>query len=77
MASILLFERVWYQMKLIQNVKDSVNLQKEFVNLAAHELRNPIQPILGLSKVVLDNIKDDEQKAMLNIIVKNATKLMP
>jgi signal transduction histidine kinase len=76
MASILLFERVWYQMKLIQNVKDSVNLQKEFVNLAAHELRNPIQPILGLSKVVLDNIKDDEQKAMLNIIVKNATKLM-
>ena len=76
MASILLFERLWYQTKLIQNVKDSVSLQKEFVNLAAHELRNPIQPILGLSKFVLDNIKDDEQKEMLNIIVKNATKLM-
>ena len=27
--------------KLIQNVEESVNLQKEFVNLAAHELRNP------------------------------------
>jgi two-component system, OmpR family, sensor histidine kinase VicK len=76
MASILLFERLWYQTKLIQNVKDSVSLQKEFVNLAAHELRNPIQPILGLSKFVLDNIKDDEQKEMLNIIVKNVTKLM-
>ena len=33
MPSILLFERLWYQTKLIQNVKDSVNLQKEFVNL--------------------------------------------
>lgn len=76
MASIILFERLWYQTRLIQNVKDSVSLQKEFVNLAAHELRNPIQPILGLSKFVLDNIKDDEQKEMLKIIVKNATKLM-
>jgi signal transduction histidine kinase len=74
--SILLFERLWYQTKLIQNVKDSVNLQKEFVNLAAHELRNPIQPILGLSEMVNEKIKDESQKEMLNVIVKNARKLM-
>ncbi len=42
MPNVLMFERLWYQIKLIQNVEDSVNLQKEFVNLAAHELRNPI-----------------------------------
>ena len=76
MPSILLFERVWYQTKLIQNVKDSVNLQKEFVSLAAHELRNPIQPILSLSEIVQNKIKDEEQKEMLNIIIKNARKLM-
>ncbi len=76
MPSILLFERLWYQTKLIQNVKDSVNLQKEFVNLAAHELRNPIQPILVLSELVNDKIRDQGQKEMLNIIIKNARKLM-
>ena len=26
--------------------------QKEFINIAAHELRNPIQPILALSDVL-------------------------
>ncbi len=26
------------------------NLQKEFINIAAHELRTPIQPILGNNK---------------------------
>lgn len=29
---------------------------KEFINIAAHELRTPIQPILGLSEVVRDRI---------------------
>ena len=76
MPSILSFERLWYQTKLIQNVEESVNLQKEFVNLAAHELRNPIQPILGLSELVRDKITDEGQKKMLNIIIKNARKLM-
>lgn len=76
MPSILSFERLWYQTKLIQNVEESVNLQKEFVNLAAHELRNPIQPILGLSELVYDKITDEGQKKMLNIIIKNARKLM-
>jgi hypothetical protein len=70
MPSILLFERLWYQTKLIENVKDSVNLQKEFVNLAAHELRNPIQPILALSGLIHNKIKDEGQKEMLAIIKK-------
>ncbi len=74
--SILSFERLWYQTKLFQNVEDSANLQKEFVNLAAHELRNPIQPILGLSDLVRDKITDEGQKKMLSIITKNAKKLL-
>jgi hypothetical protein len=32
-------------------------MQKEFINIAAHELRTPIQPILGLSEVVSSKIK--------------------
>src|ERR671922_634769 len=41
-------------------------MQKEFINVAAHELRTPIQPIIGLSEVLQLKIKDDEQRSMLN-----------
>ena len=27
-------------------------IQNDFIKIAAHELRNPIQPILGLSQIV-------------------------
>jgi signal transduction histidine kinase len=50
-------------------------MQKEFINTAAHELRTPIQPILGLSKIVRDRIQDNEQKDLLDVIIKNANRL--
>jgi len=57
--------------------------QKDFINIAAHELRNPIQPILGLSEVLLqaESIFDSSknnlsiQKEMVEIIVRNARRL--
>jgi signal transduction histidine kinase len=30
--------------------------RREFINIAAHELRTPIQPILGLSEIILERI---------------------
>jgi signal transduction histidine kinase len=50
-------------------------MQKDFINIAAHELRTPIQPILGLSKIVKDRINDKEQKDLLDIVIKNANRL--
>src|SRR6476469_59026 len=50
-------------------------IQKEFIEIAAHELRTPIQPILGFSKIVKDKINDKEQKDLLNIIIKNTNRL--
>jgi signal transduction histidine kinase len=32
--------------------------QREFINIAAHELRTPIQPILGLSEVIRERISN-------------------
>jgi signal transduction histidine kinase len=49
-------------------------MQKEFISTAAHELRTPIQPILGLSKIVKDRVQDNEQKEMLDIVLKNAKR---
>ena len=42
---------------------------------AAHELRTPIQPILGLTQVVRSKTKDKEQIELLDIVIKNTKKL--
>jgi signal transduction histidine kinase len=44
-------------------------MQKEFINIAAHELRNPIQPIIGLSEVLRSRTKDtDEHDVITNTV---------
>ena len=51
------------------------NAQREFIDIAAHELRTPIQPILGLSEVAMARNKDDNLKEILEIITKNSKRL--
>jgi signal transduction histidine kinase/DNA-binding cell septation regulator SpoVG len=58
--------------KLLQE-KDK--MQREFINVAAHELRTPLQPILILAELLNQGIKDNEQNHQLNIITRNANKL--
>ena len=48
---------------------------KEFINTAAHELRTPIQPILGISNILKKNLKDGKQKELLDVIARNARRL--
>ena len=50
-------------------------LQKEFISTAAHELRTPIQPILGLSGVLRSMIEDNKQRELMDIISRNARRL--
>ncbi len=50
-------------------------MQKEFINVAAHELRTPIQPILGLTEILQSKIKDNEQLNILDIVVRNSKRL--
>ena len=50
-------------------------MEREFVNIAAHELRAPIQPILGLAEIVKNKTKDREQKEMLATVIKNAKRI--
>ena len=67
-----------------EQMKTSSNMQKEFINVAAHELRAPIQPILGLAEVLRqqnqqpDNREDQmysENNELLNVIIRNAKRL--
>jgi two-component system, OmpR family, sensor histidine kinase VicK len=69
------FELLWNERNLNEELKRADNMQKEFINIAAHELRNPIQPILGLSEVLYTKIKDTEQRQLLDAITRNAKRL--
>src|SRR5438874_12199469 len=52
-------------------------MQKEFINMAAHELRTPVQTILGLSDVLISKKGDIEQyKDLLDAIIRNAKRLL-
>jgi signal transduction histidine kinase len=58
-----------------EKVKESEKMQKEFINIAAHELRNPIQPILGLTEAIYSDVKDEKQLVILEVIIRNAKRL--
>jgi signal transduction histidine kinase len=49
--------------------------QQEFINVAAHELRTPIQPIISLSDVLLHKIRDSEIRPLIDTILRNARRL--
>ena len=65
-----------------EQLRNHDKMQKEFINVAAHELRTPIVPILGFSELLYSNAKgqqrqvqEEEQKEMLEIILRNANRL--
>jgi signal transduction histidine kinase len=49
--------------------------QREFINVAAHELRTPIQPILSSSEALLSKINDSKHRELLDIVSRNANRL--
>ena len=58
-----------------QKVKESEKMKAEFINIAAHELRTPIQPILGLTDMIYSKVKDEELYELLEVIIRNAKRL--
>jgi signal transduction histidine kinase len=82
LSFVAIFENLWIQSELYLQVKEANEqlkihdkIMNEFINVASHELRTPIQPILGISRVLRSKIKNDEQLALLDIIIRNAKRL--
>jgi signal transduction histidine kinase len=69
------FESLWKLSELYEKLKVQDKLQKEFINIAAHELRTPIQPIIGLSQVLELDVDDEERHLITSTIVRNANRL--
>jgi two-component system, OmpR family, sensor histidine kinase VicK len=75
---VLWNEHIRYEKILeYEKQRESNKMKNEFLNVAAHELRTPIQPILGLSQVLrCGNSTDINQyNNYLDIIIRNAKRL--
>jgi two-component system, OmpR family, sensor histidine kinase VicK len=77
-----IFESLWNQTELYEHIrylyeqlKSHDKMKQEFMDIAAHELRTPIQPILGLAQVLKDQISDSTQTKFLDVILRNAKRL--
>ncbi len=73
-----IFEILWKQNELYEQLKVQDKMQTEFINIAAHELRTPIQPILGLTQVMRSKIGDrgrEDESELLDVITRNAKRL--
>jgi signal transduction histidine kinase/CheY-like chemotaxis protein len=76
LSYVSIFESLWNQTELYEQLKIHSKMQKEFITIAAHELRTPIQPILGLSEILLCKKGSvEEEKELLNVIIRNAKRL--
>ena len=75
LSYVSMFETLWLQTELLDLLKIQDKIQKEFINVAAHELRTPIQPILGISDLLYSQIDDQEQRKLLEVIIRNANRL--
>lgn len=76
------FELLWNEriqqekLKEYGKLKEADKMKTEFINVAAHELRSPIQPILGLSELLINQQGNIEQyHDLLNAINRNAKRL--
>jgi signal transduction histidine kinase len=58
-----------------QTVENTNAIQQEFINIAAHELRTPVQPIIGYAELLLEEETDDNKKQALMSIVHNSERL--
>ena len=98
---VSIFESLWNQTELYEQLKESKKQleqayeklkingkrQKEFIDIAAHELRNPVQPILGLAEILRSKMKVEEEQDftrektifdgndIVDVIIRNAIRL--
>jgi two-component system, OmpR family, sensor histidine kinase VicK len=70
-----IFESLWRQTELYEQLKIHDKMQKEFINITAHELRTPVQSLLVLTEVLYSKVKDIEEHKLLDSTVKSAKRL--
>jgi two-component system sensor histidine kinase VicK len=67
------FELIWNERKSIEELKRIDRMQKEFISIAAHELKTPIQAILGMSGIL--KYYPGRTNEVMEVISRNAIRL--
>ena len=77
-----IFNSLWSQSETHSRLKEAHEklkahdiMQRRFMDLVAHELRTPLQSILGITELLKKEIKNNDQNFMLRIAMANAKKL--
>ena len=73
----LFFELLWNERTANEQFKLSDKMQREFINIAAHELRTPAQSVLGYAELMREDMMDkqDASRESINAIHRNAKRL--
>jgi two-component system sensor histidine kinase VicK len=67
------FELLWNERKLNEELIKTGKMQEEFINVASHELRTPTQAVLAYSQLVQKHPEKTEE--MIQAIYRNAKRL--
>jgi signal transduction histidine kinase len=52
LSYVSIFENLWSQTELYERLKLHERMQREFINIASHEIRTPTQAVLGFSQLL-------------------------
>lgn len=67
-----IFRNLWNQTELNEQLKIHDKMQKELINVAAHELRTPVQPLIMSIESMKRSFPNDER---ISIILRSAQRL--
>ncbi len=74
LSYVTMFDSLWKQSELYEKLEAHDRMQREFINIAAHELRTPTQSILGYSELLQDD-PGEHSADMLKSLTRNAYRL--
>jgi two-component system, OmpR family, sensor histidine kinase VicK len=73
LSYISIFEALWMQTELYEQLKEHERMEKEFIDIAAHELRTPLQSIISYNALALKDLIDKDEA--MGVIDKQARRL--
>ncbi len=73
MSYVSIFKNLWKQVDLYEQLKTHDKMQKEFINIASHEMKTPTQAIIGYADLMWKH--PEKREDMMQAISRNAIRL--